>query len=204
MFSGKTTWLNNTLNDIAVISNLKCLKIIHDADDREAKDDKGSTHNIAYNTMSSKLITTKLKLLAELPNPSDYNTIGIDESQWFPDLYEVVKHWVKDLNINVKVAGLSGNYKMEKFGKTTKLIPIATDYKILRAKCHICLNENELSYNSDVSDAPFTMRIAGGDNQNEVGGADSYKATCLKHHKIYNTPVNGDIVEDITSDNQES
>jgi thymidine kinase len=189
MFSGKTTWLNNTLNNIAEVSNLKCLKIIHGADNREAKDNNGSTHNIAYSTMSSKLDIVKLERLEDLPNPSDYNTIGIDESQLFPDLYKMVKYWVKDLNINVKVAGLSGDYKMERWGDTTDLIPIATDYKILRAKCHICLSENMLSYNNDTSDAPFTMRIAGGNEQIAIGGIESYKATCLKHHIIYNMPI---------------
>jgi len=59
-----------------------------------------------------------------------YDIIGIDEGQFFPDLVELVL-----LKKIVIVAALNADYKMEPFPNVSKLISKADKIKLLKAYC---------------------------------------------------------------------
>lgn len=96
-----------------------------------------------------------------LPSCEGYNTVLIDEAQFFESL-DGVRILAKTKN--VVVAGLSGDYLQRPFGKILDLIPKADKVIFLTAKC-LCGKP-----------APFTKRISGGTN---VISVDSrYIAVC--------------------------
>ena len=79
-----------------------------------------------------------------LPSVSGYDTVLIDEAQFFESL-----EGVEDLAPTVVVAGLSGDFRRKPFGKILELIPKADKVTFLTALC-------------DCGEpAPFTKRISG-------------------------------------------
>jgi len=79
-----------------------------------------------------------------LPKLSGYDTVLIDEAQFFDSL-----EGVETLAPNVVVAGLSGDYQKKPFGKILELIPKADNVTFLKARC-------------DCGEpAAFTKRISG-------------------------------------------
>ena len=80
-----------------------------------------------------------------LPEVSGYDTVLVDEAQFFASL-----DGVEDLAPNVVVAGLSGDYRRKPFGKILELLPKADKVTFLTALC-------------DCGEpAPFTKRISEG------------------------------------------
>lgn len=108
------------------------LKITHSDDirlDVETCDDSGSTHNSSYRSLSDKIKWVRVTTL------KDVDVIGVDESQFFPDLLEVVEDLVENKGKHVRVAGLDGDAFKHKFGQTLDLIPICDEVVKLNATC---------------------------------------------------------------------
>ena len=82
--------------------------------------------------------------LPVLPDTSAYDTVLVDEAQFFDDLSDV-----ESLAENVVVAGLSGDYLKRPFGKILTLIPKASKVIFLTADCNCG------------KPAQFTKRISG-------------------------------------------
>lgn len=78
-----------------------------------------------------------------LPFSVDADTVLIDEAQFFESL-----DGVELLAPNVVVAGLSGDYRREPFGRILELIPKADKVTFLTAKC------------TCGAPAPFTKRLS--------------------------------------------
>lgn len=94
-----------------------------------------------------------------LPKVSGYDTVLVDEAQFFESL-----EGVEDLAPNVVVAGLSGDYRRKPFGKILELIPKADKVTFLSALC-------------DCGEpAPFTKRISREDCL--VSVESEYKPKC--------------------------
>lgn len=183
MFSGKTTKATKKVTKYIDVFGGKALFINSAIDNRDEKN-KVSSHSSMYKGLSKKIDVVMTKKLAEL-DVSQYQIIGVDEAQFFEDLYETVKKWIGDKK-TVIVAGLDGDFQMKPFGEISKLLPIADFFIKLNAICSLCLAENkEIVTPYNVPTAPFTMRMKPkGDVIVDVGGSDKYKASCRKHHKI--------------------
>ena len=96
-----------------------------------------------------------------LPNVSDYDTVLIDEAQFFDSL-----DGIEDIAPNVVVAGLSGDYLRKPFGKILELIPKADKVTFLSAVCGCG------------APAPFTKRIS---NEEYLISVESiYQPKCRK------------------------
>lgn len=184
MFAKKTTWLNTELTQFTDVG-FKCLKIVHQLDDKRSKknDCYGTTHNSSFKQLTSKIDVIKTNCLNNI-NIDNYHVIGIDEAQFFPQLYDVVYEWVEHKGIHVRVAGLCGDYKKQKFGQIFDLISLADEVIKLNAICYYCLEElknndfkGDLNYN-----APFTKRIINNDEQIIIGDKNIYMPVCRKHH----------------------
>jgi thymidine kinase len=186
MYSGKSTWLNGELAELAD-KGLSSVKIRHSSDvrgDVHKSDAAGSTHNSGYNSLSSKvrvIIATKLR---DIPLPRE-KVIGIDESQFFPDLLEVVTEWVEEKGKHVRVAGLDGDSDKRKFGQTLDLIPMCDEIIKLSASCRMCLDElkaADFHGNILAISGPFTKCLVPKQGQTLVGGSDLYVPACRYHH----------------------
>ena len=188
MFSSKSTWLNYELTKLSDIG-LTCLKIIHGDDDRPnvtCNSRSGSTHSSSFKDLSSSIDVVRVKTLKEVTN-LNYHVIGIDEGQFFPDLYEYVNDWVENNGIHVRVVGLDGDFQKRKFGQILDLIPICDEVEKLNAKCKLCLDElSKMNYKGNMMgiSAPFTKRIGYNLEQKDVGGNDKYIPVCRYHHAL--------------------
>jgi thymidine kinase len=102
-----------------------------------------------------------------------YDSFFIDEGQFFPDLYTIVKKLVDIHRKHVVVSGLDGDSNRNMFGDIIKLIPISDSVDKLSAYCNKCNNGTI---------APFTKKINGSDNLIEIGGSDKYIPVCRGHY----------------------
>jgi thymidine kinase len=180
MFSSKTTMLLGRLFSEAEIG-LKVLYINHSIDDRS--EGNFSTHNPLYkNSPFHKKVTFKVltKLSEITPLVKNYDVIGIDEGQFFEDLFKEVKYLVEDLNKHVIVAGLNGSYKREPFGQFLQLEPLSDTYTKLSAWCLEC------SKTKKRTSAPFTHKLIESSILKETGGIDKYIPVCRKCYNKLN------------------
>ena len=186
MFSGKSTWLNYELTKLAD-KGFSVLKIIHIDDIRKdvsVSDNAGSTHNSSYKFLTEKITVIRAQELNNI-NVSGFHVIGIDESQFFSDLFLFVENLVENKEKHVRVAGLDGDSFKHKFGQTLDLIPICDGVKKLSASCQICLRELECSdFHGNLLSivGPFTKRLDTSTEQKIIGGTDKYIPVCRFHH----------------------
>jgi thymidine kinase len=187
MFSDKTTWLNTELTRFAD-RGFSVIKITHADDirsDVSVCDDSGSTHNSSYKSLTSKIDRIRSSELKNI-DIVKYNVVGIDEGQFFPDLYDIVKKWVNQ-GKHVRVAGLDGDAFMNKFGQVCDLVPISDEFVKLKAGCRMCLDELERAgFHGNILaiEGPFTKRLGTSTVQKEVGGSDKYIPVCRYHHSV--------------------
>ena len=167
MFSGKTTHLvdlYNAYND----TGHKVLAV-NFSEDKRYHDTMLSTHD---KIMIPCLFADKISdLFHEL---LVFDTILINEGQFFPDLYDVVVKLVDIHKKRVHICGLDGDFKRNKFGNILDLIPICDSVTKLQSKCHSCSNN-----------AIFSHRITK-EKQQIVIGSDNYVPLCRVCYQKYN------------------
>lgn len=180
MFAGKTTELNRRLN-LYNEMNLNVLYINSSLDTRSITN--FSTHNntLKENTKISYIKCSNLKEIYDIL--INYDVIGIDEGQFFNNLYEDVKYLVDELNKKVIISGLDADYKREPFGDIIKLIPLCDSVIKLKPFCKYCRDNRKIVhaiFTSKHSDNKLSDNI-------DVGGYDKYFPTCrvcyLKQNK---------------------
>jgi thymidine kinase len=118
--------------------------------------------------------------IIETENLSDVLTdgvqvIGVDEAQFYPDAPEKISEWA-DSGIHVIVAALDSTWQGKPFGRISEIISISDHVTKLAAVCMKC-----------GADAPFTCKIAGNNDVEEIGGTDKYIATCRKCFNKYSS-----------------
>jgi thymidine kinase len=174
MCSGKSTELHRRLSKITFGGNsnkhkVACVNHIND----QQRGNKFYTHNknsirsvdnIDYFSVSS---LNDLKL-------EKYNVIGVDEGQFFKDLINNANKWANKHNVHVIVAGLSGDFRRNKFGFILDLIPHCERINMYSAFCGEC-DKKEPSIRQK---APFTFKLTKGDVVEDVGGIDKYIPVC--------------------------
>ncbi|GER52859.1 tetratricopeptide repeat protein [Striga asiatica] len=112
---------------------------------------------------------------------STLQVIGIDEAQFFGDLYDFCSKAADHDGKTVIVAGLDGDYLRRSFGSVLDLIPIADSVIKLNAKCEVCDKR-----------AFFTLRKTDESKTELIAGADVYMPVCRKHY------VSGQVVKEAT------
>ncbi|KAJ7960282.1 Thymidine kinase [Quillaja saponaria] len=105
------------------------------------------------------------------------DVIGIDEAQFFEDLYDFCCKAADHDGKTVVVAGLDGDYLRRSFGSVLDIIPLADTVTKLTARCELCGKR-----------AFFTLRKTEETKTELIGGADVYMPVCRQHH------VNGQVV----------
>ena len=159
MYSGKSTELFRRLSRFKAIG-LNVL-VINSNDDTRT-DNSIKTHN------NIKLNATKIINLKDLINTLKYNeaqVIGIDEAQFFGDLYTFVLE-VEKTNKIVIISGLDGDFQRKPFGQILDIIPLCDSVVKLNS---LCMEKK------DGTLASFTKRINNKSNiQKLVGSKESY------------------------------
>ena len=169
MFSGKSTELLRRIGRYESIGK-NVLLVNHTNDIRT--DNSVETHN---NLKHTAIKLTRLTEIWSLPDFKKYDVIGIDEAQFFSDLYDFV-HNIEHFNKTIIVAGLDGDYKRQPMGQILKLIPLCDEV--------IKLTAMDMK-DKDGTPAIFTKRIVGNREQILIGGADSYIAVSRKNYFDY-------------------
>ncbi|KAL5071346.1 hypothetical protein RYX36_022233 [Vicia faba] len=105
------------------------------------------------------------------------DVIGIDEAQFFDDLYDFCREAADHDGKTVIVAGLDGDFLRRSFGSVLDIIPLADSITKLTARCEIC-GKNAL----------FTLRKTQDTQVELIGGVDVYMPVCRQHY------VNGQVV----------
>lgn len=186
MFSSKTTHLLAELTTCADL-NHSVLYINHSSDIRntEQQDAYITTHHSSFRKLSEKITQVKVNRLEEIPyDISAYDVIGIDESQFFPNINAIVRDWVINKNKTVYLAGLNGDFRMMPIGEIHLLYSLASCIKLLTAKCEMCKAKITGSKRPLMIDAHFTGKIGGDKNKIvEIGGENLYKPLCMACHK---------------------
>lgn len=160
MFSGKSTELLRRISRYEAIGK-KIFLINHCIDTRT--DNFVKTHS---NHTKIAIKTDKLMSLIELSEFQESDIIGIDEAQFFEDLYEFILAIEKTDKI-VILSGLDGDYKRKPFGKILDCIPLCDTVTKLSAMC---------MQSKDGTPAIFSKRIVNNVEQKFVGDNEEYIA----------------------------
>ena len=168
MFSGKSTKLINEINTLKMYK--KNILIINSNKDTRVEHHFIKTHNnIQYNAIKlEELDITKINSIVQ-----KYDTVCIDEAQFFMNLIPFVKHLLK-YNIHIIVTGLNGDTNQNKFGYIIDLIPWANKIDKLSGICTLC---------NDGTPGDFSILKKNMEKKNQilVGGDDMYQCVCRKH-----------------------
>lgn len=150
------------------LAGKKCLILKHAKDTRYGKINECCTHDLK--TMPALAVENLINVKTKC---QDYDVIGIDEGQFFPDIVEFVNYLIENLHKIVIVAGLDGTFEGKPFGRIAELLPLSEQFTKLTAVCRRC-----------GADASFTIRrpdFSGNKNVVEVvGAAELYESVCRK------------------------
>ncbi|CAH9112081.1 unnamed protein product [Cuscuta epithymum] len=164
MFAGKTTTLLQRIKAESV--NGRSIAIIKSDKDNRYGMDSVVTHNGE-----------------RMPCWPLLEVIGIDEAQFFKDLYEFCSKAADHDGKTVIVSGLDGDYLRRRFGSVLDIIPIADTVTKLTARCGLCGDH-----------AHFTLRKTDETKTELIAGADVYMPVCRKHY------VSGQVLKEATRD----
>ena len=162
MFSKKTSSLIDEI-DKYVIANKMCIMVKFQRDNRY-DDNNIVTHS--GRTCNKVRILNTIMIADILDKLMQYDVIGIDESQFYPDCAMTVNYLANNNKI-VICSGLNADYKGELFPEIGKIIAIAEKVVKLEAVCMLCYRNSS-----------FTMKTGGSDKQIEIGGKEMYSTVC--------------------------
>ncbi|KAK8674512.1 hypothetical protein V6N13_032624 [Hibiscus sabdariffa] len=133
----------------------------------------GEIHVIVGPMFAGKTTTLLRRIQAESNNGRivALDVIGIDEAQFFEDLYDFCCEAADHDGKTVIVAGLDGDYLRRRFGSVLDIIPIANSVMKLMARCEVCGKQ-----------AQFTLRKTDERETELIGGADVYMPVCRQHY----------------------
>lgn len=167
MFSGKSTRLIEIIRK-SVYQAKKSIMVKFYADKRYSEKSEVVTHDlIKYDSIDCKQLRDSFDIL------KNYDVIGIDEGQFFPDLVEVCEELAL-LKKTVIVAALNGDFRMEPFPVIARLISKCDKIKLLKAYCFHCHK-----------DAKFSLRIVQSNETVLIGAGEAYKPACRECHVFF-------------------
>lgn len=160
MFAGKSTELLRKIRRYN-IKRKSTIVVAYELDDRYTSENKVITHDHnEYPAVKTERIRDVLERLDE------YEVIGIDEGQFYPDLVEYSEYLANKGKI-VIISALNGNFKREPFEVISKLIPKCETIENITAICYNCNDE-----------ANYSLRTLKDEREVVIGGDDIYKPAC--------------------------
>lgn len=116
---------------------------------------------------------SELKSIQGTPAYNEAQLIVLEESQFFPDLLDFVRHAVDCDKKHLVCVGLDGDSERRPFGQMLQLIPLCDSVKKITSLCKSC---------GDGTPALFSHRCAAAVGQVAVGAADLYEPLCRRHY----------------------
>lgn len=169
MFAGKSTALLRRIQFEAAKGRMVAM-IKSDKDTRYAVDSVVTHDGARMKCLPlNELSTFRTKLGADAYDKLD--VIGIDEAQFFEDLYDFCCNAADHDGKTVIVAGLDGDYLRRRFGSVLDIVPLADTVTKLTARCELCGRP-----------AHFTLRKTEQTETELIGGADVYMPVCRQHY----------------------
>ncbi|KAJ0982222.1 hypothetical protein J5N97_010477 [Dioscorea zingiberensis] len=180
MFAGKTTALLRRIQSER--NNGRSVAMVKSSKDTRYGLDSVVTHD--GNKMPCFAASTLSNFRSEIGHEaySKLDVIGIDEGQFFEDLYDFCCYAADHDRKTIIIAGLDGDYMRRSFGSVLDVIPLADSVTKLTARCELCGRR-----------AFFTFRKSAETQTELIGGADVYMPVCRQHY------VNGQLVTDTAS-----
>ncbi len=166
MFSGKSTELIRRIKLLQIIE--KKVLVIKSTIDSRYNQDKITSHN--YESVDC-VVLGKLDEITD-DEVNKYNTVVVDEGQFFSDLVPTITRWIDNFSVDIIVGGLDGDFQRQPIGTILDLIPHADQCYKLNSLCNIC---------KDGTEAPFSFRLVNSADKVLVGGSESYIPVCRKH-----------------------
>ncbi|KAF2070645.1 hypothetical protein CYY_008039 [Polysphondylium violaceum] len=172
MFSGKTTELIRRIKKFN-FANKKCLLIKYSKDIRYNDLSDSSNKSLLYTHDKLTYSAFPCSVLEDARTKAqDYDVIGIDEGQFFPDIATFSEE-LANKGKTVIVAALDGTFQRKPWLNVLELIPKSEEITKLNAVCMVCY-----------SDAAFSKRTVSDDSVELIGGADKYISVCREcYHK---------------------
>eukprot|EP00033_Pygsuia_biforma_P003908 GCRY01004281.1.p1 GENE.GCRY01004281.1~~GCRY01004281.1.p1 ORF type:complete len:239 (+),score=27.87 GCRY01004281.1:54-719(+) len=168
MFSGKSTELIRRIRRFT-IANRKCVIVKYAKDSRYSKENMATHDLITHKAVSASNLFDVKHICV------DYDVIGVDEGQFYPDCVKFCEE-MANLGKTVVVAALDGTFQRKGFGNFLELIPLAENITKLKSICQICY-----------ADAAFSKRTVASTAVEVIGGAESYIACCRKCFNLGHT-----------------
>ncbi|XP_040583494.1 thymidine kinase, cytosolic [Lepeophtheirus salmonis] len=159
MFSGKSTELIRRLKRYQ-IAKYKCLNIKYAKDTRYDSNAISTHDRIVLDAVSSLSLDT-LKERA-----MDFDVIGIDEGQFFPDIVSFCETMANSGKI-VVIAALDGTFQRKGFPNIMELVPLSESVTKLNSVCMICYGEGS-----------YTKRTTNEKEIEVIGGTETYMSVC--------------------------
>ncbi|KAL2938693.1 Thymidine kinase a [Bienertia sinuspersici] len=169
MFAGKTTALLRRIKSESTIGrNVAMIKSSKDT--RYAKDSVVSHDGVKFPCWALPDLSSFQENFG-FDAYDKLDVIGIDEAQFFDDLYDFCCKAAEKDGKTVVVAGLDGDYLRRSFGSVLNVIPLADTVTKLTARCEMCGKR-----------AFFTLRKVEQTQTELIGGAESYMPVCRQHY----------------------
>jgi thymidine kinase len=182
MFSGKTGFMNAELTRLADSTPWKVLRISYIDDIRETAGvdviNRITSHSSSFKGLSDNIDVQMVKCLREV-KAKDYHVIGIDEGQFYPDLYESVMKWMK-AGKRIYVSSLDSYSNGKLAGQVSKLLPYSNSFIKLTANCTYCMGKGI------IRDAVLTTCEFNKETDVHIGGSDKYSPACFNCHREHN------------------
>lgn len=166
MFSGKSTELLRRCNRYSAID--KNVLLINSSKDSRTDNSIKTHQNIKQKAIKTEFLVP----IIDSPEFKNSYVIGIDEAQFFSDLYDFVINAEKHNKIII-IAGLDGDSNRQKFGQILDCIPLCDTVEKLTAMDMI---------DKDGTPGIFTQRIVNNKGQVLVGSSDYYVAVSRKNY----------------------
>jgi thymidine kinase len=174
MFSGKTTNMVAEVERFAIAKH-SCVIIKHSRDVRF--NHLASSGGIVTHRGDEKcrIPIIEAEKLADIEHlVHEYEVVGVDEAQFYPDGPEYINKWALS-GKQIVTACLNSDFMARPIVRSAEIIIMSNEAIKLDAVCMVC---------SD--DAPFTRRLTSSTDVEVIGGKDIYQAVCRKC--MFSTP----------------
>ena len=128
------------------------------------------------NDSAPAVAVQSLEPLLSNPRYKQAQLIILEESQFFPDLFDFVTYAVDADKKHVVCVGLDGDSERRPFGSLLSLIPHCDTVEKIKSLCSEC---------RDGTAALFSYRVGGTAEQIAVGAAGLYKPLCREHYLAF-------------------
>ena len=168
MFSGKSEELVRRLRRAAIARQR--VQVFKPATD--VRHDPGRLVTRDLRELEAESVADSSELRTRLR--ADVQVVGIDEAQFFDAGLAALATELADAGVRVIVAGLDQDYARQPFGPMPGLLALAEYVDKMHAVCVRC-----------GATAHYSQRIAGGEDQVQVGDAESYEARCRRCYEPF-------------------